>query len=144
MFTVLDWIVLVAYILLTVGIGLWASRGSNKGFSEYMRGGGAMPWFAVGISLIATSVSATTFLGNPAEAYAADMSYLMNNIGALIAIVVVGLVFIPRIRRSKISSEYELFEVKFSPSVRRLAAFFYSLHLLLRICLLYTSPSPRD
>ena len=33
MFTVLDWIVLVAYILLTVGIGLWASRGSNKGFS---------------------------------------------------------------------------------------------------------------
>ena len=141
MFTVLDWIVLVAYILLTVGIGLWASHGSNKGFSEYMRGGGAMPWFAVGISLIATSVSATTFLGNPAEAYAADMSYLMNNIGALIAIVVVGLVFIPRIRRSKISSAYELFEVKFSPSVRRLAAFFYSLHLLLRMGILLYAPS---
>jgi len=141
MFTLLDWGVLVLYILVSVGVGLWASRGSNKGFSEYMRGGGAMPWFAVGISLIATSVSATTFLGNPAESYAADMSYLMNNIGALIAIVVVGLVFIPRIRKSKISSAYELFEVRFSPAVRRLAAIFYSLHLLLRMGILLYAPS---
>lgn len=108
MFTILDWIVLVFYILFSVGVGMWASRGSNKGFGEYMRGGGSMPWFAIGISLIATSVSATTFLGNPAEAYSADMSFLMNNIGALIAIIVVGVVFIPRIRRSGISSAYEL------------------------------------
>lgn len=140
MFTWIDWIVLVAYILLSVGIGLWASRG-NKGFGEYMRGGGTMPWIAVGISLIATSVSATTFLGNPAEAYAFDMSFLMNNVGALLAIIVVGLVFIPRIRKSGISSAYELFEVRFSPAVRRLAAIFYSLHLLLRMGILLYAPS---
>ena len=141
MITPLDWAVLFIYILFSVTVGLWASRGSNKGFSEYMRGGGTMPWFAVGISLIATSVSATTFLGNPAESYAADMSYLMNNIGALIAIVVVGLVFIPRIRNSKISSAYELFEIHFSSPVRRLAAIFYSLHLLLRMGILLYAPS---
>ena len=141
MFTILDWIVLVFYILFSVGVGMWASRESNKGFGEYMRGGGSMPWFAIGISLIATSVSATTFLGNPAEAYSADMSFLMNNIGALIAIIVVGVVFIPRIRRSGISSAYELFEVRFSPIVRRLAAIFYSLHLLLRMGILLYAPS---
>lgn len=140
MFTWLDWIVLIAYILISVGIGLWASRG-NKGFEEYMRGSGSMPWVAVGISLIATSVSATTFLGNPAESYAFDMSFLMNNVGALLAIVVVGLVFIPRIRKSGISSAYELFEVRFSPTVRRLAAIFYSLHLLLRMGILLYAPS---
>lgn len=140
MFTWLDWLVLVFYILLSVGIGLWASRG-NKGFGDYMRGGGSMPWVAIGISLIATSVSATTFLGNPAESYAADMSFLMNNVGAAIAIAVVGFVFIPRIRRSNISSAYEFFEIRFSPWIRRLAAIFYSLHLLLRMGILLYAPS---
>ncbi len=140
MFTWLDWLVLVSYVVLSVGIGLWASRG-NKEFGDYMRGGGKMPWVAIGISLIATSVSATTFLGNPAESYAVDMSFLMNNVGALIAIAVVGWVFIPRIRRARISSAYELFEVRFSPRIRRLAAIFYSLHLLLRMGILLYAPS---
>jgi len=140
MFTMLDWIVLVLYILLSVAIGLWASKG-NKGYNDYMRGGGAMPWIAVGISLIATSVSATTFLGNPAESYSMDMCFLMNNVGAFIAIIVVGFVFIPRIRNLKISSAYEIFEIHFSPFVRRLAAVFYSLHLLLRMGILLYAPS---
>lgn len=140
MFTSIDWIVLCLYVLLSVGIGLWTSRG-NKNYGEYMRGGGSMPWIAIGVSLIATSVSATTFLGNPAESYSADMSFLMNNIGALIAIAVVGLVFIPRIRAAKISSAYEIFERRFSPAVRRLAAVFYCLHLLLRMGILLYAPS---
>lgn len=140
MFTWIDWLVLVFYVALSVGIGLWASQG-NKGFGDYMRGGGRMPWVAIGISLIATSVSATTFLGNPAEAYDTDMRFLMNNVGALLSIAVVGWVFIPRIRRARISSAYELFEIRFSPRIRRLAAVFYSLHLLLRMGILLYAPS---
>ena len=132
MFTALDWFVLFAYLLLSLAIGLWVSRG-NKNLKEYMFGGGSMPWVAVGISLIATSVSATTFLGAPADVFGDDMTFLMFQIGALLSIVVVGFVFIPRFRTSGISSAYELFEVRFgSRSVRRLAAIFYCLHLLLR------------
>ncbi len=140
MFTWIDWVVLFLYVILSVAIGLWASRG-NKGFGDYMRGGGKMPWVAIGISLIATSVSATTFLGNPAETYDKDMRFLMNNVGALLSIAVVGWVFIPRIRRARISSAYELFEIRFSPRIRRLAAIFYSLHLLLRMGILLYAPS---
>ena len=131
MFTALDWIVLVAYLLLSIAIGLFVSRG-NKNLKEYMLGGGSIPWVAVGISLIATSVSATTFLGAPADVYGDNMTFLMFQIGAFISIVVVGLVFIPKFRTSGINSAYELFEVRFSRPVRRLAAIFYCLHLLLR------------
>ena len=91
MFTALDWIVLVAYLLLSIAIGLFVSRG-NKNLKEYMLGGGSIPWVAVGISLIATSVSATTFLGAPADVYGDNMTFLMFQIGAFISIVVVGLV----------------------------------------------------
>jgi len=141
MFTVIDWIVLFGYLLLSLAIGLWVSRG-NKNLKEYMFGGGSMPWVAVGISLIATSVSATTFLGAPADVYGDDMTFLMFQIGALLSIFVVGFVFIPRFRTSGISSAYELFEVRFgSKSVRRLAAIFYCLHLLLRTGILLYAPS---
>ena len=123
MFTVFDWAVLAAYLLFSLLIGLWVSRG-NKNLKEYMFGGGSMPWIAVGISLIATSVSATTFLGAPADVFGDNMTFLMFQIGALLSIVVVGFVFIPRFRTSGISSAYELFEVRFSRPVRRFAAIF--------------------
>jgi SSS family solute:Na+ symporter len=55
--------------------------------------------------------------------------------------VVVGLVFIPRIKKAGISSAYELFEKQFSSGVRRLAAIFYSMHLLLRMGILLYAPS---
>ena len=140
-FTILDWIVLAAYLLLSLFIGLWVSRG-NKNLKEYLFGGGSIPWVAVGISLIATSVSATTFLGAPADVYGDNMTFLMFQIGALLSIVVVGFVFIPKFRSSGINSAYELFEVRFgSKTVRRLAAVFYSLHLLLRTGILLYAPS---
>ena len=82
MFTWIDWAVLAAYLLFSLFIGLWVSRG-NKNLKEYMFGGGSMPWIAVGISLIATSVSATTFLGAPADVYGDNMTFLMFQIGAL-------------------------------------------------------------
>ena len=140
MFTLVDWAVLAAYLLFSLFIGLWVSRG-NKNLKEYMFGGGAMPGVAVGISLIATSVSATTFLGAPADVYGDNMTFLMFQIGALLSIVVVGFVFIPRFRTSGINSAYELFELRFSRPVRRLAAVFYCLHLLLRTGILLYAPS---
>lgn len=141
MFTVIDWIVLAAYLLFSLLIGLFVSRG-NKNLKEYMFGGGAMPWVAVGISLIATSVSATTFLGAPADVYGDDMTFLMFQIGALLSIFVVGFIFIPRFRTAGINSAYELFERRFdSKTVRRLAAVFYCLHLLLRTGILLYAPS---
>ena len=140
MFTLVDWAVLAAYLLFSLFIGLWVSRG-NKNLKEYMFGGGSMPWVAVGISLIATSVSATTFLGAPADVYGDNMTFLMFQIGALLSIVVVGFVFIPRFRTSGINSAYELFELRFSRPVRRLAAVFYCLHLLLRTGILLYAPS---
>ena len=141
MFTLLDWVVLVAFFAFSLFVGLFVSSRGNKNFKDYMFGGGKIPWVAVGISLIATSVSATTFLGAPADVYGADMRFLMFQIGGALSIVVVGLVFIPRFRRSGIQSAYELFERQFSPTVRRLAAIFYCLHLLLRTGILLYAPA---
>jgi solute:Na+ symporter, SSS family len=140
MFSWIDWLVIVLYFVLVAGIGFYFSR-RNRDVADFMFGGGNMPWLAVGISLIATSVSANTFLGNPADSFAKDMRLLMLNVGSLCAIVIVGVFFIPRFRASGVRSAYELLEMRFSRPVRVMAASLYSCHLLLRMGMLIYGPS---
>lgn len=140
MFGLWDWLVVALYFVVMAGIGVHFSR-RNRNLKDFMFGGGNMPWLAVGISLIATSVSASTFLGNPASAFATDMRLLMLNFGAIIALVIVGTVFIPRYRASGVSSAYELLEARLSRPVRTLAAGLYSCHLLLRAGMLLFGPA---
>ncbi|MDJ0835858.1 MAG: sodium/solute symporter [Acidobacteriota bacterium] len=136
----LDLLALIAYLGIVLAIGAWCSRG-NKGFGDFIFGGGRMPWWAVGISLIATSVSATTFLGNPADVYNTNMTYLMCNFGVFAAILIVWFVFIPRFQGLKVESAYQILEQRFDRKVRLLASVLYSLHLLLRTGILLFGPS---
>lgn len=139
-FTLVDWLVVLLYLGGTLWIG-WRASHSNHNFKAYVTGDGTMSWMAVGISLIATSVSATTFLGAPAEVFGADMTFLMLQFGALISIFVVNSQFIPRLRATGATSAYEIIELRFSKTVRRIAALLYSLHLLLRTGILLFGPS---
>lgn len=140
MFSPWDWGVVALYFASMAAIGAYFSR-RNRDFGDFMFGGGNMPWLAVGISLIATSVSASTFLGNPADAFLRDMRLVMLTGGGILAVVITGWVFIPRLRAANIRSAYELLEQRYSRPVRLLAATLYSLHLVLRTGLLIYVPA---
>lgn len=140
MFSALDWAVVAVYFAVMASIGIVFSK-KNRNFSDFMFGGGGMPWLTIGISLIATSISASTFLGNPAESFQNDLRLLMLNVGSICAIFIIGAVFIPRYKASGITSAYELLERRFSPAIRRLAAGFYTCHLLMRLGMLMFGPS---
>lgn len=71
-FSFIDWAVLLAYFAIVLLIGV-IYRSGREGVLDYFFARGQMPWWAVGLGLIATSVSASTFLGNPAEAYQFDI-----------------------------------------------------------------------
>jgi SSS family solute:Na+ symporter len=124
----------------TIGLGLWVSR-SNTSSKDYLLGGGKMGWFVVGVSLIATSMSASTFLGLPTFSYDHSFSLLLNQVGALVSVVIVARYFIPRYRKGNLASAYELLEQCFGKSVRRLGAVLYCFHLLLRSGILIFGPA---
>ncbi len=134
-----DAVVVAVYFLAMAAIGWYFSR-RNRDFSEFMFARQSLPWMAVGISLIATSVSATTFLGNPADAYAHDLRLLLLNVGSLLSIALVAWIFIPRYRKAGIQSAYELLEHRLGRRVRLFAAILYCGHLLLRTGLLIYIP----
>jgi len=112
-----DWLVLGAYFALLVGTGVWLSR-RQKGTEDYFLAGRSMPAWAVSLSVLATSLSAATFLGGPQKAYDGDLTYASATIGTLLAAMVVAWVFIPAFYRHGVTTVYELLEKRFGASAK--------------------------
>ncbi len=57
---IIDWLIIVAFFVVSIGIGLWASRSAGKSFKEYFLAGGKMSWWMLGVSMVATTFAADT------------------------------------------------------------------------------------
>jgi len=94
-----DWGVLAGYVAVVLGIGVAASR-KGEDRAGYFLAGRSMPTWAVALSVLATALSAVTFIGAPQTAYQTDLSYLVLNIGGVLGAVLVAFVFLPRLYRA--------------------------------------------
>jgi len=81
-----------------------------------------MPTWAVAISIVATSLSAVTFIGVPNSAYGGDLTYLATNLGMILAALVIAYFFIPVFYRSQSASIYDLLERRFDARARKAAS----------------------
>lgn len=115
----LDWVVLAGYAMLIIGTGVWLGRRKVDGAEGYFLAGRHMPAWAVGCSILATSLSAATFIGAPESSYRGDLSYLITNVGMVLAVIVLAAWFIPAFYRHRVTTIYELLEVRFGPGARR-------------------------
>jgi SSS family solute:Na+ symporter len=128
----LDWIVLALYIVVMVGIGFWANRRQTD-TEAYFVGNRSMPWWAAGLSIIATSFSAASILGVPGYAYATDMWYLQYQLGDFLGAGIVVFLFIPFFHKVRgLTTAYEYLEVRFDGKTRLLGSSLFSLTVLLR------------
>jgi SSS family solute:Na+ symporter len=116
-FGALNWAIVIVYLLATVAIGLVASRGVDSA-SEFQLGTRTLPWWALGISVIATYVSALSFLGAPAWAYGDGMAALAIHMNYPLVVFVVVAVFLPFFYNSGAASIYEYLERRFGPVTR--------------------------
>jgi len=116
-FGVLNWAIVIAYLVATVAIGLVASRGVDSA-SEFQLGTRTLPWWALGISVIATYVSALSFLGAPAWAYGDGMAALAIHMNYPLVVFVVVAVFLPFFYNSGAASIYDYLERRFGPATR--------------------------
>jgi solute:Na+ symporter, SSS family len=127
-----DWIVLAVYIGVIVALGFWANRRQTD-TEAYFLGNRSMPWWAAGLSIIATSFSAASILGVPGFAYATDMWYLQYSLGDIFAAVIVVVLFIPFFHKVKgLTTAYEYLEARFDLKTRLLGSTLFSLSVLLR------------
>lgn len=110
-------VVIVLYFLSLAWIGYYFSK-KQKNTDDYFKGGGRIPWWAVGLSIFGTGLSAITFMSIPAKAYATDWSYLLLNAGILLVTPIVLYLFIPFYRRLNVTTAYEYLEQRFNAAIR--------------------------
>lgn len=121
-FLALDWLVVIAYFLLTIAISVVVSRKMSGTTSEFFLGGSKIPWWAAGLSIFGTTLSALTFIAVPAKAYATNWTYLVNNLMIVVVAPFIVYLYLPYFRKLKIVSVYEYLEIRFSRSVKLLAS----------------------
>jgi SSS family transporter len=138
----IDWVVLGAYLLLTTWIG-HALRGSQATVKDFFLAGRSLPWPAVTGSIIATEISAITFVGVPGMVFAAggDFTYLQWGIGSIIARFIVGIWFVKVFYERGIFSPYDYMQARLGSGARALTTclFFISSILGQSVRLLVTA-----
>ncbi|MCA9080802.1 MAG: sodium/solute symporter, partial [Planctomycetaceae bacterium] len=128
----LDLIVITLYLLGMAGVGVWFSR-KNTTTEEYFLGGRSFPGWALGLSMLGTSISSVTFLAFPAAAYATNWQQLVSNLTIPLVAVLAIVVFIPFFRRGQLTSAFEYLGERFGPVARMYGALSFILLQLLRL-----------
>lgn len=117
-----DWAVLGLYLVILTVSGVAFSRKEQKDTGDYFLGGRRMPVWAVALSIIASSLSVATFIGVPQIAYEGNLTYLLTNLGGLIAIAIVAVWFIPAFYRANVTSIYELLGQRMGDGAKKSAS----------------------
>lgn len=130
--TTLDWLIIAAYALIVIAIGIRASR-QQTNTDEYFRGERQLPWWAIGFSIIATSFSAASLLGGPGEGYDHGFLYLQLQLGDLVGYILVMLLFLPFFVQLNLTTAYEYLEKRFDAKTRSLGSLCFLLFVIARL-----------
>jgi SSS family solute:Na+ symporter len=139
-FGLLNSIVLAAYLLALVGIGVhFARRETSTG--DFFLAGKRIPWWAAGISILATQLSAITFVSTPAVAYATDWVVVPGKVTILLMAPVVVFLYLPFFCRLDITTAYEYLERRFNVAVRLFGSASFIAFQLMRMAIVIFLPS---
>ena len=122
--TLIDWAVVAAYITWIVVDGLRRAKGTDK-VDGYFLANRSLPWWAVGLSVMATQMSAVTIVGTTGQAYATGLRFIQFYFGLPLAMIILSLTVVPFFTRAKVYTAYEYLERRFDARTRSLASFLF-------------------
>ena len=120
----LDWVVVVAYLVWIVWDGLKRSKATHE-VEGYFLANRMLPWWAVGLSVMATQLSAITLVGTTGRGYAEGLSVVQLYLGLPLAMVILSVTVVPFFYRARVYTAYEYLERRFDSRTRTLASFLF-------------------
>lgn len=120
-FTLLDAVVVLAYLAGTTFLGIWVGR-RQAGAKDYFVAGRQIPWWAVLFSIVATETSALTFISIPGLAYTGNLGFLQVVAGYILGRIGVALLLLPRYYEGEIVTVYTLLQQRFGVATRRMTS----------------------
>jgi SSS family solute:Na+ symporter len=121
-----DWLVIIAYLGGIVGLGVWFGK-DQRNTRDYFLGSRNIPWWGIGLSIVAAETSALTIIGVPAYAFAegGNLMFIQMIIGYVIARIILAVVMVPHYLKGEIYSPYQLLEQHLGVGPRKMAAGFF-------------------
>lgn len=123
-FGVLNWGIVILYLIANLVLGWYMSRKISTA-EDYYIGDRSSPWWAIGISVVATYVSALSFLGGPAWAYGDGMAALIIHVNYPLVIFIVVVFFLPFFYNSGVASIYDYLERRFGKPARAIMSLLF-------------------
>jgi SSS family solute:Na+ symporter len=127
-FSIIDYIVFTGYCLIIVGLGLFISTRKKRGetnSNDYFLAGRALPWWAIGASLIASNISAEQFIGMSGSGYAIGLAIASYEWMAALTLLIVAVFFLPIFLKKKIFTMPQFLEARFDKRVKTVMALFW-------------------
>src|SRR6476661_3539513 len=119
-----DWVVVAAYITWIVYDGLRRAKGTDK-VEGYFLANRSLPWWAAGLSVMATQMSAVTLVGTTGQAYSTGLRFVQLYFGLPIAMILLSLTVVPFFTRARVYTAYEYLERRFDVRVRTATSFLF-------------------
>lgn len=127
-FSTVDYIVFAAYCLLVIGLGLWIStrkKSEQTNSGDYFLAGRALPWWAIGASLIASNISAEQFIGMSGSGFAIGLGIASYEWMAALTLILVAMFFLPIFLKKGIYTMPQFLESRFDSRVKTVMAGFW-------------------
>ncbi|MBY0495848.1 MAG: sodium:solute symporter [Cyanobacteria bacterium] len=136
----LDWIVVAAYLFWVVGDGL-RQAAKSKDVENYLVAGRSLPWWLVGLSVMATQLSAITMIGTTGQAYINGMRFLQNYYALPLAMVILSLTLVPFFHKANVFTAYQYLETRFDGKVRSFTALLFLFSRSLSCSVVISAPA---
>jgi len=122
----LDIAILLGTVFSIAVYGVWRTH-SRSDLNSYLKGEGQTPWWAIGLSVMATQASAITFLSTPGQGYLSGLSFVQIYFGIPLALIIISIFFLPIFHKLNIYTAYEFLEKRFDVKTRLLGAVLFLL-----------------
>jgi SSS family solute:Na+ symporter len=119
-----NWVIVVGYLTYVVVDGVRRSKGTKE-IEGYFLANRSLPWWAVGLSVMATQLSAVTMIGTTGQGATDGIRFVQFYFGLPLAMVILGVTLVPFLHGAKVFTAYEYLERRFDPKTRSLTAFLF-------------------
>ena len=136
----LDWAIVAAYLIYVIWDGIRMTKHSGN-VEGYFLANRNLPWWAVGLSVMATQLSAITLIGTTGQAYSDGMRFIQFYYGLPLAMVILCVTAVPFFYRARVYTAYEYLEKRFDAKTRTLTSFFFLLSRGLGVGVIIAAPS---
>jgi Na+/proline symporter len=120
----INWVIVGVYLSFVVWDGLRRARGANN-IEAYFLANRSLPWWAVGLSVMATQLSAITLIGTTGQGATDGLRFVQFYFGLPIAMVILGVTLVPFLHGAKVYTAYEYLERRFDARTRSLTSFLF-------------------